>query len=90
MGEWTVSQAEDGDYTHKGEWKYAWDFIITDSNSSQFKNKGDLPEDYFCYGKMLSAPDDGTIIEIIDGIDDNIVGDVNLINNWGNSIVIKH
>jgi len=90
MGEWTVSQAENGEFTHKDEWKYAWDFVITDNNKSQFKNNGDLLEDYFCYGKTLSSPADGIIVEIIDGINDNIIGDVDLINNWGNSIVIKH
>jgi hypothetical protein len=29
-GEWTVTQAHDGDITHKKEWRHAWDFEIAD------------------------------------------------------------
>ncbi len=89
-GLWTVSQAEDGAYTHKGEWKYAWDFVITDRNSKEFKNKGDFVEDYLCYGKTIIAPASGTVVEIVDGIEDNTIGDMDILNNWGNTIVIKH
>jgi hypothetical protein len=36
------------------------------------------------------APADGIIEEIIDNIDDNEIGKVDTINNWGNSIIIRH
>ncbi|MDX1284818.1 MAG: urea transporter, partial [Draconibacterium sp.] len=51
MGEWKVSQGHNGELTHKGEWRHAWDFIITNANGGQYKNAGDLPEDYYCFGK---------------------------------------
>ncbi|OQX97331.1 MAG: hypothetical protein B6I20_12875 [Bacteroidetes bacterium 4572_117] len=89
-GEWSVSQAENGELTHQGEWKYAWDFIITDKKDSQYSNTGDYPEDYHCYNKIIVAPANGTVVDVVDGIEDNIIGEVNLIQNWGNSIVIKH
>jgi urea transporter len=89
-GKWKVMQGHDGEYTHKEDWKYAWDFIITDENDDQFKNRGDFPHDYFCYGKSVLAPSSGIVIEIIDDIPDNDIGKVNLYNNWGNSVIIKH
>jgi urea transporter len=90
LGSWTVSQGENGEYTHQGEWRYAWDFVITDKEDKQYKDSGDYPENYYCYDKTVVAPANGTVVEIIDGIEDNIIGDVNLVQNWGNSIVIKH
>ncbi len=90
LGEWSVSQAEDGDYTHQGEWKHAWDFVILDREGKQFTLTGDYPKDYYCYDKSVTAPADGVIVDIIDGVEDNTIGDVNLVQNWGNSIVIKH
>ena len=29
-GEWTVAQAHNGNETHLGDWRHAWDFVITD------------------------------------------------------------
>jgi len=89
-GEWSVMQAHDGEYTHKEEWQHAWDFIILDKKGKQFKNTGNNVEDYYCYGKSIIAPADGTISDIFDGIDDNKIGEINTVKNWGNSIVIKH
>lgn len=89
-GQWTVSQAHNGEHTHKEDWRFAWDFVITDENDKQHKGQGNRTEDYHCYGKKVIAPADGSIQEINDGIEDNAIGDVNLSQNWGNSIVIKH
>ncbi len=89
-GEWTVSQGHDGEHTHKDKWKHAWDFIIKDTDNKSYKNSGDLVEDYFCYNKAIIAPANGIIEEINDGIEDNTIGEVNLHQNWGNTIIIKH
>jgi murein DD-endopeptidase MepM/ murein hydrolase activator NlpD len=90
LGEWNVSQGHKGEYTHQGEWGHAWDFVICDSDGKQFRNNGDYCKDYYCYEKPISAPTDGVVVEIVDGIEDNIIGDINTFNNWGNSIIIKH
>jgi urea transporter len=90
FGEWTVWQAHNGEFTHKDRWRYAWDFVITDDENKTFRNFGVALEDYYCYGKVILAPADGVVEEIVDGIPDNIVGDVNLEHNWGNTIIIKH
>ena len=90
FGEWEVSQGHNGEITHKGAWRNAWDFIVTDKNGKQFKGSGDFPEDYFCFGKAITAPFDGTVMEVINSIPDNIIGDVDTKNNWGNTVILKH
>ncbi len=89
-GDWFVAQAHDGKYTHKEDWKHAWDFIIVNNDEKQFENDGNYVEDYYCYNKSIISPAKGVVVEIIDGIEDNIIGEENLLQNWGNTIVIKH
>ncbi len=90
MGEWTVNQAFHGEHTHKGEWAHAWDLVITGNNGEQFRGEGLTARDYYCYDKPVVAPADGTIADLTDGIPDNLIGDNNLRQNWGNSIVLRH
>lgn len=90
FGKWAISQGVDGEHTHKDAWRHAWDFVITDNNKNQYHSNGNILSDYYCYDKPILAPADGTVVEIIDGIADNKIGEVNLKQNWGNSIVIQH
>lgn len=90
LGEWYINQGQYGEQTHKGEWANAWDFVITDRDSSQYKEKGDNTRDYYCFGQKVSAPADGSVVVAEDGIDDNKVGKVNTLKNWGNTVIIKH
>jgi urea transporter/murein DD-endopeptidase MepM/ murein hydrolase activator NlpD len=89
-GEWTISQAHDGEHTHKGDWGKAFDFMILDDKSKSYNSNGLLCEDYYCYNKPVLAPADGFVEEIFDNIDDNEIGKINTVNNWGNTIIIRH
>ncbi len=90
FGTWTVSQAHDGEYTHKGLYRHAWDFVIENQEGKQYKNNGDYPEDYFCFNKPVIAPEMGIVEEVLNDIEDNTIGQNNLRDNWGNTIIIKH
>jgi urea transporter/murein DD-endopeptidase MepM/ murein hydrolase activator NlpD len=90
FGEWEISQGHSGEHTHKGAWRHAWDFIVTDSKGKQFKGSGDFPEDYFCFGKAIAAPFDGIVVEVVNSIPDNTIGDINTKDNWGNTVIIQH
>ncbi len=90
FGEWTVSQGHDGEYTHKGAWRHAWDFVITDKGGQQFRNSGDFHEDYFCFGKAVLSPFDGIVIEAVNTVQENRIGNVNTKENWGNTVIIKY
>ena len=90
MGSWTVSQAYNGTITHKADWNEALDFVLTDLDQKTYAYPGTKPEDYYCYNKPVLASADGVIQEVINHIEDNPIGQTNLTQNWGNTIVIKH
>ena len=89
-GSWIVTQAHDGEYTHREGWRHAWDFEMEDKDGKKYEGEGLRPEDYLCYNQTVIAPAEGIVEEIQDGIDDNEIGNMNLEKNWGNTIVIKH
>lgn len=90
MGEWHISQGHNGDITHKEDWKFAWDFDLLDIDDKSFRLPGDALTDFYCYDMPVLAPADGWIATIVDTVVDNEIGEVNLENNWGNTIIIKH
>lgn len=89
-GEWEITQGHDGKLTHRDEWRHAWDFEVLDENGQRFTDTGNFADDYNCFNKPVIAPADGIVQDVEDGIADNIVGEVNVDKNWGNSVVIKH
>ncbi len=89
-GEWMVSQGHDGKYTHKAEWGKAFDFVLLDEEKKSFRSRGLLCENYYCFNKPVLAPADGVVEAIVDQFDDNDIGKVNVVNNWGNTIIIRH
>lgn len=90
FGEWFVSQAHNGKITHNDDFRYAWDFVITDENQKTYRLPGADVKDFYCYEKPVLAPAPGQVIAIEDGVNDNAIGDVNVEKNWGNTIIIKH
>ncbi|MFM2048925.1 MAG: hypothetical protein RI955_1473 [Bacteroidota bacterium] len=90
FGDWYVSQGHHGSITHKGDYSHAWDFVITDDTRKTFKLPGKNLTDFYCYNVPVVSPAAGYVYQIIDGIDDNEIGEVDLNNNWGNTIIIKH
>jgi urea transporter/murein DD-endopeptidase MepM/ murein hydrolase activator NlpD len=89
-GVWVVSQGHDGEITHKDKWRHAWDFVIRDNENKTYGSYGTSAENYYCYGKAILSPADGYVEDIVDGIPDNSIGDVNTDSNWGNTIIIRH
>lgn len=90
FGEWLVSQGYNGNITHKMDWKHALDFVVADETKHTFRLPGKALSDFYCYGLPVLAPAAGYVAEILDGIDDNMIGDVDVQHNWGNTVVIKH
>lgn len=89
-GSWKVSQGYDGGITHLGDWGKALDFVIEDTDGKTYSGWGETPDLYYCYNKPVVAPADGYIYDIVNHVDDNGVNDVNLVENWGNTLVMNH
>jgi urea transporter len=90
FGEWTVSQGHNGQYTHKGEWKEAFDFVIKDEKGRNYREPGSRCEDFYGFNRPVVAPQAGWVVAAENNVDDNSIGDVNVKQNWGNTVVIKH
>ena len=90
LGEWLVSQGYRGDFTHKGDWSSALDFIILDSEMKAFQRSGTKVEDYFCFNKPVLAPAGGYVEEVVNHIEENPIAGMDIRQNWGNTVVINH
>jgi urea transporter/murein DD-endopeptidase MepM/ murein hydrolase activator NlpD len=90
IGTWRVSQGHDGKDTHKTDWRHAWDFEVADEEGRNHSGDGIAAEQYYCFGKPVVAPADGWVEEVIDQVEDNAIGEMNLGQNWGNTVVLRH
>ena len=90
LGRWSVSQGTDGIHTHRADWRFAWDFVKTGPHGKTWTGNGTSAGDYLCYGKPVYPPAGGVVESITDGIPDNLPGDANTRQNWGNLVVLKH
>ena len=89
-GQWTVWQGVDGEWTHKGPWRWAFDFVITDSRESTHNKAGTELGDYYAYGKPVLSPARGTMVHVVEDLPDNTPGTVDELSNWGNLVIIQN
>ncbi|NQX97314.1 MAG: M23 family metallopeptidase [Flavobacteriales bacterium] len=75
--------------THGVGERYAYDFTI-EINGWIRAGDGSKNEDHYCFGKRLNAPGNGTIIEMVNNIEDNQPGNMNIDQPGGNYIIIDH
>ena len=87
-GAWAIYQGFDGAHTHKGQWRHALDFYMTEQGQS-FSNHGANLDDYFCFGLPVISPAHGQVVRAFDKLADNAPGEVDVKNNWGNFILIR-
>lgn len=91
--EWTViwgGDTKELNYHVESEaQKNAFDIVITNKNGKSFKTDGKTNEDYYAFGKELIAPCNAEVVLSVDGIKDNIPGELNPIYIPGNTVVLK-
>ncbi|TAE01034.1 MAG: hypothetical protein EAZ97_04205 [Bacteroidetes bacterium] len=90
VGVWHVPQGYFGGITHLGDWGSALDFDIIDQENKTYRSQFLEPTDFHCYNLPVLAPANGIVWDIVDGISDNLIGGMDMKNNWGNTIIIKH
>lgn len=87
-GAWTVSQGFSGEHTHRGLWRHALDFVVLQDGKS-FAGRGSRLEDFYCYNQPVLSPVYGQVWQVIAHIVDNAPGSINVVDNWGNYVVIR-
>jgi hypothetical protein len=90
-GEWTIAHGGKRrmtNYHHNSPGqRYAYDMVVMQGGRAR-QGDGASNKDYFCHGKPIYAPADGTISVLIDGIAENKPG--NRGTAGGNGVVIDH
>lgn len=87
-GAWTVSQGFSGAHTHRGLWRHALDFIVVKAGKS-YTHRGSQLEDFYCYNLPVLSPAYGQVWSVVNHVPDNAPGTVNVVDNWGNCVVIR-
>ncbi len=90
LGRWVCTQGVDGEHTHRGLWRHALDFEVQGIDGLTYRNRGTDVRDYLCFRMPVISPADGTVVQVIDDVPDNPIGEMNLRENWGNAVLIYH
>ncbi len=88
-GAWKVLQGFNGQWTHRGLWSYALDFVKTDERAMSYRNLGYELEDYYAFNQPVISPLEGYVVIVQSDFLDQPIGQVDNQNNWGNVVVIR-
>lgn len=92
-GEWFVfwggDTKEQNYHVSTKSQKNAFDIMMMGGNGKSYKTDGRANDDYYAFGQSLTAPCDGEVVLAVDGVKDNIPGEMNTMFVTGNTVVIK-
>ena len=90
-GGWKVSQGIDGELTHRGVWRDAFDFIIVDERDCSFRGDGKELSDFYAFGAPVLAPVSGLVWRADDRMPDNLPGEIDARpgRNFGNHLMLR-
>lgn len=90
-GKWQVSQGYNGKFTHQSEWFASLDFMaLGEDERSLRRGREQGVEDYYTFGLPVLAVAAGTVRKVIQHLEDNKPGEMNIRENWGNLVLIQH
>lgn len=69
--------------------RYAYDLIIIKDGQS-YKDSINKNENYYAFNKEIVAPTDGKVVKVLDGIEDNVPGEMSPNQPEGNCVIIEH
>jgi len=69
--------------------RYAYDLVKVQDGQS-YQNSPIRNEDFYAFDEDIIAPADGKVVEVVDGIKDNVPGEMDERNAAGNYVVIEH
>lgn len=92
-GAWTVvwggDTPEQNYHVDNQAQKGAFDFLILGENGKTYRSDGRSNEDYYAFGQNITAPCDAEVVMVVDGIKDNVPGEMNPIYIPGNTVVLR-
>lgn len=88
-GFWRVSQGNEGEFSHQGRSRYAWDFVRVDIQGNSRRNSPAGLDDYYTFGVELLAPAAGVVHAVSDRSPDNTPGHFTDVAA-ANKVIISH
>jgi hypothetical protein len=86
---WGGRSLEQNRHARVSNQRFAYDFVMAREGKTYLAS-GKNNEDYFCFGKPIHAPAEGTVISAENGIPDNRPGETNSRQILGNHVIIDH
>ena len=86
---WGGDTKEDNYHVSVQSQKNAFDFLIRNKTGKSFETNGQTNDDYYCFGERIISPCDAEVVMVIDGVKDNIPGEMNSFFATGNTVVLR-
>ena len=83
-----TNEFENYHYVYEGQ-RYAYDLVRV-KNGTTFEGTNLRNENYYAFGTDVVAPLHGKVVKVVDGIKDNVPGEMDEQHPAGNYIVIEH
>ena len=87
---WGGDTPELNQHHHVLNQRYAYDLIGADEKGRSYRGDRKRNEDFFAFGQEVSAPADGIVTDVMNGVRDNIPGSMNPYSALGNAVFIQH
>ena len=91
-GEWYVfwggTEVADNYHVAYNNQKYAYDLAMT-VDGHTFKEDRSKNENFYVFGQEILSPCDAEVIQVIDGVHDNVPGEMNPAQLTGNTVVLE-
>ena len=69
--------------------KNAFDFFIIDRKGKSYRTDGKRNEDYYAFNQPILSPCDAKVVMTVDGIKDNVPGNLNPYYAPGNTVILQ-
>lgn len=93
-GEWFVfwggDTASENYHQDAPNQRFALDILKIGADGKSHSGDGKKNEDYYAFGQEIIAPAEGIVTYVVDGIQDNVPGEMNRMFVPGNLVIIKH
>jgi murein DD-endopeptidase MepM/ murein hydrolase activator NlpD len=93
-GQWTVfcggDRLELNHHVNAPSQRRAADLVIVGSDGKTHRGDGKTNGDYYAYGQDILAVADGEIVTVVDGVPENLPGELNSYFVPGNLVVMRH
>jgi murein DD-endopeptidase MepM/ murein hydrolase activator NlpD len=86
---WGGSEWADNRHASVSDQRFAYDFLAVQKGTS-FSGNGRANEQYYCFGRKVLSPSDGTVVSVTNDVADNAPGFVSTLTLYGNNLVIDH